>query len=114
MHDEWLCRAALQRNLSQEMRHLGPALRSLPWAQPASASACHNRCTKEPPRTMRRCNGRGPQQRFNLCSSDIRSPSDSGSIASTARAESEGQVFKGRMGSSFPKIYLFCHSTVRL
>lgn len=25
MHDEWLCRAAPQRNLSQEMRHLGPA-----------------------------------------------------------------------------------------
>lgn len=47
----------------------------------------------------------------NLCSSDIGSPGDSGSIA---RAESKGQVFKGRMGSSFPKSYLFCHSIVRL
>lgn len=42
MHDEWLHRAALHRNLAQEMGHLGPApcsLLSQPAPLPATADA---------------------------------------------------------------------------
>lgn len=42
MRDEWLRRAALHRNLSQEMGHLGPApcsLLSQPVPLPATADA---------------------------------------------------------------------------
>lgn len=56
MHDEWPGRTALGGNLAQEMRQLGPApgfSTPPPWSQPASASGCRNRCTKEPQRTIK-------------------------------------------------------------
>lgn len=61
---------------------------------------------------MRQSNGQGPHQCFK--SAHWTSPGDSSSIVSPARAESKQQVFKGRLGSSFSKFYLFCHSMVGL